>query len=62
MFLIDRLPRDARRYVPRQPSDVEMLVIHHTAAPPETSLQDIATAHRADWPGIIYDFVIDGQG
>ena len=60
--LVDRLPRDARRYVPRQPSDVEMLVIHHTAAPPETSLQDIATAHRADWPGIIYDFVIDGKG
>ncbi len=44
--LVDRLPRDARRYVPREPSDVEMLVIHHTAAPPETSLQDIATAHR----------------
>jgi N-acetyl-anhydromuramyl-L-alanine amidase AmpD len=61
-MLVDRLPRDPKRYVPRQPSDVEMLVIHHTAAPPETSLQDIATAHRADWPGMIYDFVIDGKG
>jgi N-acetyl-anhydromuramyl-L-alanine amidase AmpD len=60
--MIDRLPRDGRRYVPRRAADVEMLVIHHTAVPPETSLQEIAAAHRADWPGIIYDFVIDGKG
>ncbi len=60
--MIERLPRDARRYVPRQADDVEMLVIHHTGVPPETSLQDIAAAHRTDWPGIIYDFVIAAKG
>jgi N-acetyl-anhydromuramyl-L-alanine amidase AmpD len=60
--MIDRLPRDAGRYVPRSPEDVELLVIHHTATRPETSLQQIAAAHRVDWPGILYDFVIDAKG
>jgi N-acetyl-anhydromuramyl-L-alanine amidase AmpD len=60
--MVDRLPREANRYALRNPDDVEMLVIHHTAAAPETTLQQIAAAHRKDWPGILYDFVIDAKG
>ena len=61
-LLVDRLPRDVRRYVPRPIEAVEYVVINHTGAPPETPLADIAAMHRADWPGILYDFVVDKQG
>ncbi len=60
--IVDKLPRDANRYVERAVGDVELLVIHHTGVPPETSLQEIAAAHRRDWPGILYDFVVDTKG
>jgi N-acetyl-anhydromuramyl-L-alanine amidase AmpD len=60
--MVDRLPRDPKRYVLRAPEDVELLVVHHTGVPPETSLQEIAAAHRADWPGLLYDFVVDAKG
>ena len=39
-----------------------MIVIHHTGLPPATPLREIAQSHRSDWPGILYDFVVDGQG
>lgn len=60
--LIDRLPRDARRYVSRAADDVEYIVVNHTGVAPETLLQQIAETHRAAWPGLVYDFVIDGKG
>ncbi|MBV7329072.1 N-acetylmuramoyl-L-alanine amidase [Chloroflexi bacterium TSY] len=60
--IIEQLPRDAELYVERRLSDVEFIVINHTGVDPDTSLKNIAQAHRADWPGLLYDFVIDGQG
>lgn len=59
---IHRLPRDARRYMPRDSASVRYIVINHTGVPPAAALQRIAEAHLPDWPGILYDFVIDDQG
>jgi N-acetyl-anhydromuramyl-L-alanine amidase AmpD len=59
---IDRLPRDAGRYRPRRAQDVQYIVIHHTGAPPSTPLHDLAAAHRLEWPGLLFDFVVDEQG
>lgn len=60
--VIEQLPRDAELYVERRLSDVEFIVINHTGVDPDTPLESIAQAHRADWPGILYDFVINSQG
>lgn len=60
--MIDRLPRDTSRYVARSADSVHMLVIHHTGLANDTSLQVIAASHRKDWPGILFDFVIDANG
>ncbi|MFN8445810.1 MAG: N-acetylmuramoyl-L-alanine amidase, partial [Caldilineaceae bacterium] len=56
------LPRDARRYRPRRPETVRYFVIHHTGVDPATSLLDLATAQRREWPGILFDYVIDVHG
>jgi hypothetical protein len=56
------LPRDEARYVPRDESQIRTLIVHHTAMPAETTLEALAHAHRAEWPGILFDFVIDGRG
>ncbi len=61
-MMADRLPRDVGRYIARPPSAVEMILIHHTGAAVDTPLQEIAASHRKDWPGILFDFVIDGKG
>ncbi|MEM7131432.1 MAG: N-acetylmuramoyl-L-alanine amidase [Chloroflexota bacterium] len=59
---IEKLPRDAERYVVRTAADVELIVINQTGAQPDTSLEQLAEAHRADWPGLLYDFVIEADG
>ena len=46
-MMADKLPRDSRRYVPRTAEGIEFIVINHTSAPPETSLREIALAHRS---------------
>ncbi|MEZ4737522.1 MAG: N-acetylmuramoyl-L-alanine amidase [Caldilineaceae bacterium] len=60
--LIYELPRDLQRYMPRPPARVQHLVINHTGVDPSVPWTEIAAAHRADWPGILYDFGIDEKG
>jgi N-acetyl-anhydromuramyl-L-alanine amidase AmpD len=57
-----KLPRTTNRYVARQAADIVHIVINHTGAPPETDLAELARIHRAEWPGILYDFVVDTHG
>lgn len=59
---IDRLPRDPGRYRPRRADEVRYFVIHHTGADPGLSLHELAAAHRQEWPGLLFDFVIDVIG
>jgi len=60
--LIYELPRDLQRYMPRPPERVHHIVINHTGVDPSVPWAEIAEAHRADWPGILYDFGIDKKG
>lgn len=60
--LIYTLPRDLDRYIPRRPEKVQHVVINHTGVEPDVPWTEIAEAHRADWPGILYDFGIDVKG
>ena len=58
----EQLPRDADGYRPRAAQDVRFLVIHHTGVDPATPLQEIANRHRQEWPGLLYDYVVDAKG
>lgn len=60
--LIYELPRDVQRYIPRPPAKVQHVVINHTGVASTVPWAEIAEAHRADWPGILYDFGIDEKG
>lgn len=59
---MDRLPRDRSGYRVRRTEDVRYIVIHHTGTDASVSLPDLAAAHRTEWPGLLFDFVIDHQG
>src|SRR5690606_31156901 len=50
LAVYDRLPRDAQRYRPRVDEAVRYVVIHDTGAPAATSLEELAAAHRREWP------------
>lgn len=59
------LPRHPdRRYETRALARIRQLVIHHTAADPEVSVETVAQKHvnELGWPGIGYHFVIDADG
>lgn len=56
------LPREAKRYRRRLPDHVQYLVINHTGAPANTPLALLAEEQRREWPGLLYDFVIDPLG
>jgi len=60
--VIGRLSRDPQRMVKRRLEDVEFIVINHTAAPPITPLQTIATAFHRRLPGILYQYFISSNG
>ncbi len=60
--VIARLPRDASRYVLRSPEQVHHVVVNQTGVSPSTPLERLADAHIRDWPGLLYDFVIDDSG
>ena len=62
LAVYDRLPRDARRYRLRSDEAVRYIVIHDTGAPADTALEELAKVHRREWPGLLYDFVIDSRG
>lgn len=59
---VDRLPRDPARYRTRRTEDVRYLVIHHTGADASMPLSELAAQHRRQWPGLLFDYVIDAQG
>jgi N-acetyl-anhydromuramyl-L-alanine amidase AmpD len=59
---IDQLPRDEKRYRSRTSQDVRNIVVHHTGMHAETPLAELAEVHRQEWPGLLFDYVIDGAG
>jgi len=63
--IVDQLTRHATlRYRQRSLSDIQTLVIHHSASPSNTTPQQIARYHVAEWhwPGIGYHFVVSADG
>jgi hypothetical protein len=63
--LVDTLPRHStKKYKTRSLSDIEYLVIHHSAVPPAAGPERIARYHvtRQDWPGIGYHFLVGDDG
>lgn len=56
------LKRDASRYRQRPPGSIHYLAIHHTAMAETTPLHDLAEAQRSEWPGLLYNYVIDSNG
>jgi N-acetyl-anhydromuramyl-L-alanine amidase AmpD len=59
---INDMPREAHRYRKRSAEQVQLVVISHTGAPANTPLALLAQEHRRDWPGMLFDFVIDPLG
>lgn len=63
--LIDKLPKHKEKtYNTRPLSDIQTLVIHHSAVPPTVGPRRIAQYHvnSQDWPGIGYHFLIGEDG
>ncbi|MBX3014925.1 MAG: N-acetylmuramoyl-L-alanine amidase [Caldilineaceae bacterium] len=60
--LIYELPRDLQRYMPRPPDRVQHIVINHTGVDSTVPWREISDVHRAEWPGILYDFGINAKG
>lgn len=56
------LPREGHRYRRRDPESIKAVLVNHTGAPANTPISVLAQEHRRDWPGLLFDFVIDGQG
>ena len=62
---VGSLPRHATARYPSRPLDhIRQLVIHHTGAPPDVGVEQIAGYHvtTLGWPAIGYHFVIDTDG
>jgi N-acetyl-anhydromuramyl-L-alanine amidase AmpD len=63
--VIDELPRhESKEYETRPRSDIDTLVIHHSATVPTITIQRIARYHvsNLDWPAIGYHFVVTADG
>jgi N-acetyl-anhydromuramyl-L-alanine amidase AmpD len=60
--LTEQLSRTAEGYRPRRAQDIRYLVIHHTGIDALTPIQEIAESHCKNWPGILFDYVIDAKG
>ena len=58
----DQLPRDTGRYRERRVQDVRRIVVHHSGVAASTPLEEIADAHRQEWPGILFDFFVAADG
>lgn len=64
-YIVDRLPRhETERYAQRSRSEIQSLIIHHSAAPPTILGEQIAAYHirKWDWPGIGYHFLVAADG
>jgi len=52
-----------RHYNARALSGIDLIVVHHTATPPDVSPSRIAHAHiRRGWPGIGYHYLVSAGG
>ncbi|HXW01690.1 MAG TPA: N-acetylmuramoyl-L-alanine amidase, partial [Anaerolineae bacterium] len=60
----DRLPRhETERYPTRNPAEINMIVIHHTAVPASVGAERIAKIQvDRGKPGITYHYYIEGNG
>ncbi len=57
------LPRDPLGFYSRQPADIRLIVINHTAVAPDVSVEQIADAFRGrGLPGILYQYYIAEDG
>ena len=60
--IVARLPRDPAGFFSRSAGDIQHLVINHTAAPPDVTVDVIANAFRDKLPGILYQYFISADG
>ncbi|MBK8045865.1 MAG: N-acetylmuramoyl-L-alanine amidase [Anaerolineales bacterium] len=61
--IANRLPHSGAPYARRNLNQVKYIVVNHTGANPNVSLDRIAKAHiQRGYPGIAYDFVVDASG
>lgn len=63
--LVDELAKhETKRYNTRSRSEIQTLVIHHSAVPARIGPKSIANYHvaRLDWPAIGYHFVVSADG
>ncbi|MFC2029096.1 N-acetylmuramoyl-L-alanine amidase [Chloroflexota bacterium] len=63
--IVGELPKHkTESYETRDRSEIESLIIHHSAAPPSILPEQIAAYHirKWDWPGIGYHFLIAADG
>jgi septal ring factor EnvC (AmiA/AmiB activator) len=60
--ITNTLLRDASAMVQRPLSDIQYLVINHTAVRPEIGAERVAAAHRRSWPAIVHQYFITGDG
>ncbi len=63
--MVDKLPtHNTKRYGNRPRSDIQTLVVHHSAVPPTVGPKRIAEYHvnSLDWPGVGYHFLVGDDG
>lgn len=61
--VVDQLPRGTEPYPTRDTSQIQYLVINHTAVPASVSVEVIARVHvERGYPGIAYNFVVGERG
>ena len=63
--LRDSLPASpSQRYTRREPSSITLIVVHHSATPPTTTPEAIATYHvnARGWPAIAYHVLVTAAG
>lgn len=60
--IVARLPRDPAGFFSRKAEEIQYLVINHTAAPADVSVEVITNAFRDKLPGILYQYFISADG
>ena len=60
--VVANLPRDPSGFFSREAADIQHLVINHTAASPDVTVDAIASAFREKLPGILYQYFISADG
>ncbi len=57
-----QLPRTAGSLKERSADQIKYIVLNHTAVDPSVKVERIATAHQQRWGGILYQYLIAGDG